>query len=80
MIYEVREKEESLGQGDIFERCPLLYWTATRDESNGLQLQTASSDERVIVVTQACDLANTRTSKVQVAVVHPRPNSSTPES
>lgn len=26
MIYEVREKEESLGQGDIFERCPLLYW------------------------------------------------------
>ena len=56
MIYEARENEASLGQGDIFEQCPLVYWTATRDEADGLRLQTASSEERVIVLTQACDL------------------------
>ncbi|MBP85620.1 MAG: hypothetical protein CMJ64_02720 [Planctomycetaceae bacterium] len=32
--------------------------------------QSASSLERVIVLTQAGDLANTKTTKVQVAVVH----------
>ena len=70
MIYEVRDSESPLGQGDIVERCPLLYWTAARDEDGGLQLQSTASDERVIVLTQACDLANTKTSKVQVAIVH----------
>ncbi|HVC95980.1 MAG TPA: hypothetical protein VND64_19990 [Pirellulales bacterium] len=70
MIYEVPPREASLSQGDILEECPLVYWTAERDQAGTLHLESASSNERVIVLTQACDLANTRTSKVQVAVVH----------
>ncbi|HVA45620.1 MAG TPA: hypothetical protein VNH11_04470 [Pirellulales bacterium] len=47
-----------------------MYWTAERDQGGELQLRSASSNERVIVLTQACDLANSKTSKVQIAVVH----------
>ncbi len=70
MIYESRHREAPLSQGDIFEKCPLVYWITERDSAGLLQLASASSDERVVVLTQACDLANTKTSKVQIAVVH----------
>ncbi|HQU46187.1 MAG TPA: hypothetical protein PK867_25460 [Pirellulales bacterium] len=70
MIYEARASETPLGQGNILEECPLVYWTAGMDQHGMLQFQSASSVERVVALTQACDLANTKTSKVQVAVVH----------
>ncbi|HVV99186.1 MAG TPA: hypothetical protein VHB77_02530 [Planctomycetaceae bacterium] len=70
MIYESRPLEASLSQGDIFEPCALVYWVVQSDKGGILQVQTGSSNERVIVLTQACDLANSKTSKVQVAVVH----------
>lgn len=70
MIYEHRSSDAPLGQGDIFDECPLIYWTTERDQIGTLKFQSSSSAERVIVLTQACDLANVKTSKVQVAVVH----------
>lgn len=70
MIYEAPAPAAPLSQGDILDKCPLVYWTAERDDEGDLSVQSASSNERVIVLTQACDLANTKTSKVQVAVVH----------
>ncbi len=70
MIYEVRSSEAPLDQGDIIDECPLVYWMADRQQNGALQVQSASSVERVVVLTQACDLANIKTSKVQVSVVH----------
>lgn len=70
MIYEALPIKAPLGQGDILEECPLVYWTAAKDQDGVLQLHSASSTERVVVLTQACYLANTKSSKVQVAVVH----------
>jgi hypothetical protein len=74
MIYQVRPRDAQVGQGDIFDECPLIYWTAERDQNGVLKFQSASSIERVVVLTQACDLANAKTSKVQVAVVHATAN------
>jgi hypothetical protein len=70
MIYESPDADAPLSQGDIFEECPLVYWMTERGEKGELHIQSASSHERVVVLTQACDLANTKTSKVQVAIVH----------
>ena len=70
MIYEARSSEAPLGQGDILEECPLVYWMADRQQNDAFQVESASSVERVVVITQACDLANLKTSKVQIAVVH----------
>lgn len=70
MIYDVPSTDAPLSQGDILGECPLVYWIASRDQDGNLSVQSASSKERVIVLTQACDLANTKTSKVQIAVVH----------
>ncbi|HEX7378978.1 MAG TPA: hypothetical protein VF278_17790 [Pirellulales bacterium] len=70
MIYQVRLSEAPLGQGDIIEECPLVFWTSERERTGMVRFQGASSTERVVVLTQACDLANAKTSKVQVAVVH----------
>ena len=49
-----------LSQGDIFDDCPLVFWA---DQTR----QVAKDDKphgvlaRVIVLTQACDLANDKT-------------------
>ena len=58
-----------LSQGDIFDYCPLVFWA---DQTR----QVAGADTphrvraRVIVLTQACDLANDKTERVIVALVH----------
>jgi hypothetical protein len=70
MIYETRDAEAPLTQGDIIEECPLVYWTTGRGPDGAFVRQSATSVERVIVLTQACDLTNTKTSNVQVAIVH----------
>ena len=66
MIYEQPSAENPLSQGDILLQCPLVYWEMV-DNSN---YESVTSTETVVVLTQACDLANTKTSKVQVAVMH----------
>lgn len=70
MIYEVPPDNTALSQGDIFEPCSLVNWITERDSTGTLRVEPASSQERVVVLTQACDLANPKTSRVQIAVVH----------
>ena len=58
-----------LSQGDILDACPLVFWAdQTRAVTEGDRPQRASA--RVIILTQACDLANDKTGRAVVAVVH----------
>ena len=58
-----------LSQGDIFDDCPLVFWAdQTREVAEGDKPQSVRA--RVIILTQACDLANDKTSRAIVAVVH----------
>lgn len=64
-MYSRLDAAEPLAQGEIIDECPILAWIR---QDGGW---TASeSIERVIVLTQACDLENSKTTRVQVAVVH----------
>ena len=59
----------SLSQGDILDACPLVFWAdQTREVAEGDKPQ--SVEARVIILTQACDLANDKTVRAMVAVVH----------
>lgn len=58
-----------LSQGDIFDECPLVFWA---DQTRQITEQDRAHRvrARVIVLTQACDLANDKTERVVVALVH----------
>lgn len=56
---------EALTQGEIIDDCPILSW-----EREGGGWNAKDSAERVIILTQACDLEQAKTSRVQVAIVH----------
>ncbi len=62
MIYQVVPADSLLTQGDIFDDCPV--YRADDDGEIGEFLS------RVIVLTQACDLAQNKADLVVVAVVH----------
>ena len=58
-----------LSQGDILDACPLVFWgDDTRRVAAGDKPQ--SVEARVIILTQACDLANEKSVRALVAVVH----------
>jgi hypothetical protein len=58
-----------LSQGDILDDCPLVFWKEqTREVAEGDKPQSLES--RVIILTQACDLVNSKTTRVIVAAVH----------
>ena len=58
-----------LSQGDIFDDCPLVFWNElTREVAEGSKPQSLQA--RVIILTQACDLANAKAARVVVASVH----------
>jgi hypothetical protein len=58
-----------LSQGDFLDECPLVFWAdQTREVIENAKPHTTRS--RVIVLTQACDLANVKTARTVVAVVH----------
>ena len=65
MIYQIPPPEEPISQGDIIDNCAILFW----DGSVG-ELQPATVRVRVIILTQACDLAQSKAERVLVAVVH----------
>jgi hypothetical protein len=69
MIYEAPAIDVPLSQGDIIEGCPLFRQLANAEVVD-LDEMPARWLSRVIVLTQACDLAHAKTSKVLVAVVH----------
>src|SRR5947209_7122925 len=70
MIFAAPGADEPLTQGDILDACPVFGFDAA-DPPADLNAAPARWQERVIVLTQACDLAQTKTTKVLVALVHP---------
>jgi len=69
MIYGQPEPDEAIDQGDIIEACPLVTLDTT-DLSAVDVLPVRHSLQRVLVLTQTCDLAQQRTTRVVVAVAH----------
>jgi hypothetical protein len=68
-MYAVPAAEEPLSQGDVLDACPLF---GLEVPGTGVDLDAAPVRwrERVIVLTQACDLAQTKATRVLVALLH----------
>ena len=69
MIYDSPTCDVPLSQGEIIDGCPLFRRLATAEVVD-LNEMPAGWLSRVIVLTQACDLAHAKTSKVLVSAVH----------
>jgi len=69
MMYATPTAAELLSQADVLDSCP-VYGLESTAGAVDLDAAPARWRERVIVLTQACDLAQTKTSKVLVAVLH----------
>jgi len=67
MIYCDVSPSEPLSQGDILDECPLLFWQAS---GTGEQMEPVTRPVRVVVLTQACDLAQLKANRILVACVH----------
>ncbi|HEV3083910.1 MAG TPA: hypothetical protein VGY66_29275 [Gemmataceae bacterium] len=65
MIYQQPPAEEAVDQGDIIDGCALLQVTSF-DPDNVDPLEIGYSANRVVVLTQTCDLANNKTTVVVV--------------
>jgi hypothetical protein len=68
MIYHLPAKEEPIDQGDLIEGCPLLI-LASFDLDNPAAAKVDHVLRRILVLTQTCDLANAKTTRVVGAVV-----------
>jgi hypothetical protein len=70
MMYAPPAPEEPLTQGDMLDACPIF---ALDVPATGVDLDASPARwrERVVVLTQACDLAQTKATKVLVALVQP---------
>src|SRR5579883_865979 len=65
-MYELPPPSEPISQGDIIDGCPIFGHDATdRLETEPLRWRV-----RIIVLTQACDLAQEKTTRVLVGLVH----------
>lgn len=73
MMYQRPRSEEPLSQGDILDDCALLLWEI-RSSDTGAEPEPATIGARVVVLTQACDLAQEKATRVLVAVVHGAPH------
>ncbi len=60
--------DTDLSQGDILDDCPILVWKPS--SSLDLDVPPEIRIIRVVVLTQACDLAQDKTTRVVVAPVH----------
>jgi hypothetical protein len=67
MLYEVPAPAEPLTQGDVLDDCPLFRLQVTADID--LDANPTRWHARVLVLTQACDLAQAKSTKVLVAMV-----------
>lgn len=65
MIYQIPSPEEPISQGDVIDNCGILFWDGPASNS-----QPATVRVRAIILTQACDLAQSKAERVLVAVVH----------
>lgn len=68
MIFGQPSPEEAVDQGDIIDGCPVVS-VASFDLDHPDALQTRHALSRVIVLTQTCDLANLKVTRVVTAVV-----------
>lgn len=68
-MYEVPAAEAVLTQGDIIDSCPIVSWNESKT-GEAHRWEPVQSQERVLILTQSCDLANLKSSRVQVAIVH----------
>ena len=69
MMYERLLVGDALSQGDILDKCPLLLWEMMPSPT-GFEPAAATIRVRAVVLTQACDLAQEKATRVLVAVVH----------
>jgi hypothetical protein len=69
MIYVLPAPDAPIDQGDIVDSCPILQ-IAHFDLRAPDSPQVACSSHRVVVLTQTCDLANQKTQRVVVAILH----------
>ena len=67
MIYCDVSPNEPLSQGDILDECPLLFWQASGFAE---QMEPVTRLVRVVVLTQACDVAQLKANRILVACVH----------
>jgi hypothetical protein len=68
-MYAAPTTAEPLSQGDILDACP-IFGLETQATIVNLEAAPARWRERVVVLTQACDLAQKKSTKVLVALVH----------
>lgn len=61
--------DQPVSQGEVFDGCPLFGLDPT-DEEVGINSDPQRWFGRVILLTQACDLAQSKTVRVVVAVLH----------
>ena len=69
MIYSTPAAVDLFSQADIIDECP-IFGLEVADGVVDLGAAPSRWTERVIILTQACDLAQTKTTKVLVALVH----------
>ena len=69
-MYSTLELSEPLSQGDIVDQCPIFGLPVTGSTVDP-GAEPSRWLERVLILTQACDLAQVKTTKVVVALVHP---------
>jgi hypothetical protein len=66
-MYRRVDRDVPLTQGDIIDGCPLLIWGDLLPDERPRANEFVG---RIVVLTQACDLAQTKTTRVVVALVH----------
>jgi hypothetical protein len=69
-MFIVPPADRPLTQGDVFEDCPLVGLDGTEPLSDLRTLPVRRWWARIIVLTQACDLAQAKSGRVLVAPVH----------
>jgi len=62
--------QEPLTQGDIVDECPLLYWDVSSAAEADPEPRFVTTHARIVVLIQACDLAQGKATRVLVAIVH----------
>jgi hypothetical protein len=69
VIYYRPRTDVPVDQGDLIDGCPILQ-VVKFDPKNPDSPQVSCSTHRVVVLTQTCDLANQKTRRITVAIVH----------
>jgi hypothetical protein len=68
-MYQPLSPDETLSQGDLIDGCPVFRLNAIPPYTD-LDAAPQRTFTRVVVLTQACDLVQTKTTRVVVAPVH----------